>query len=239
MLPWETIEKATTPDGAALNLVRRGSEWVVRADGRVLMSSAVHGSEERLAELALAQVPAAKTVLLGGLGLGFTLRATLDLLGPEGRVIVVELSRALVDWNRTHVAGLAGRPLDDPRVRLQLGDVFPRLAESKGVYDAILLDVDNGPSAVAHAQNELLYGDGGIAVCLAALRVGGVLAVWSAGPDERYLKRLQRAKFEAQAKTVTARAEGGVRHTIFLAVKPALRHRHSAQGQGQRTPKRR
>lgn len=219
MLPWVIIDKAKTPDGTELVLARRGTEWVVRAAGRTLMSSQSHGSEEQLARLAFEKVPDAKTVLLGGLGLGFTLKATLERLPADGRVIVAEMSHALVEWNRTLAADLAGRPMEDGRVRLQMGDVFKRIAEGKGAYDAVLLDVDNGPSALAQQSNELLYGETGIHLCHASLRMGGVLAVWSAGPDEKYLDRLQRAGFEAKARTVTARPDGGVRHVIFVAVK--------------------
>ncbi len=228
MLPWETIATAKTPDGTPLTLARRGTEWVVRAGGHMLMSSHSHLTEERMALLALERLSEPKTVLLGGLGLGFTLRAVLDRMPQDSRVIVAELSPALIEWNKVHVAELAGKPLEDPRVRLQPGDVFKRICEGKSAYDAILLDVDNGPSALVEGANEVLYGEGGIHACLAALKVGGVLAVWSAGPDEKYLERLQRAGFEAKAKTVTTRPIGGVRHTVFVAVKPVQRqHRHA------------
>jgi spermidine synthase len=217
--PWETVDRARAADGTELVLARRGDEWVVRAAGRVLMSSRVHGSEEALATLALAHVARPRTIVLGGLGLGFTLRAALDRLPPDARVIVAELSAALVAWNRGPVAELAGRPLEDPRVRLQLGDVGARIAEARGAFDAILLDVDNGPSALAHAGNDALYGDRGIRACRDALRPGGVLAIWSAGPDAGYRARLERAGLEVEEATVPARGAGarGVRHVVVLA----------------------
>jgi spermidine synthase len=227
MLPWETVARAAGPDGAEWVLARRGDEWVVRVAGRALMSSRQHGSEEALAAVALARMTRARTrthdptVLVGGLGLGFTLRATLDRLPDDARVVVAELVPALVEWNRGPVAALAGRPLDDPRTRLQQGDVLSRIAEAKGAFDAILLDVDNGPSAVAHAANDRLYGDAGVRACRDALRAGGVLAVWSAGPDERYRARLQKAGLEVEVQTVPAR-EGtsrGTRHAVFVGVK--------------------
>jgi spermidine synthase len=222
MLPWETIDRARTDDGAELVLARRGDEWVVRAAGHVLMSSRAHGSEEALAALGLERAARRETVLVGGLGLGFTVRAVLDRVPAEARVIVVELSRALVAWNRGPVAALAGRPLEDPRVRLQVSDVADRIAEATRAFDAILLDVDNGPSALVHHRNERLYGGEGVYAAHEALRPGGVLAVWSAGPDERYLASLRRAGFAAEALPEPARpGSARARHVIFVAVKSA------------------
>lgn len=235
MLPWQTVARAAGPDGAEWVLARRGEEWVVRVAGRALMSSRQHGSEEALAAIALALLPKGRrdppgrrrgdrgppTVLVGGLGLGFTLRAALDRLPEDARVVVAELAPALVEWNRGPVAHLAGRPLDDPRTRLQQGDVLARIAEAKGAFDAILLDVDNGPSAVAHPANDRLYGEKGVRACRAALRAGGVLVVWSAGPDERYRARLEKAGLEVEVHAVPAR-EGtskGARHVVFAGVK--------------------
>ncbi len=227
MLPWQTIDRARVPDGTELVLARRGDEWVVRAGGRILMSSRQHGSEDALSALALGRLaPRAggdRTILIGGLGLGYTLRAALDRLGPGARAVVAEISPELVAWNRGPVAHLAGRPLDDPRVRLQVGDVAGRIAEAHGAFDAILLDVDNSPSSMVLAGNDRLYGDRGVRDCREALRGGGVLAVWSAGPDAEYLERLARAGFEAEARVVPARGAGagGAKHVLFLAAKPA------------------
>ena len=219
MLPWIIVEATQAHDGTELLLARRGSEWEVRADGHTLMSNRTHGSEMALARLAFERVPEAKRVLVGGLGLGFTLRSTLDLLPPDGRLVLAELSPALVRWNRERVGDLAGQPLDDERVEVAVGDVFDRIGEARDRFDAILLDVDNGPEAFVHKTNERLYGDSGIRRCHEALRVGGVLAVWSAGPDERYLRRLGRAGFEATAQWVRARAGGSRRHVVFIAAK--------------------
>ncbi len=237
MKPWETVDRARAPDGTELVLARRGGEWVVRAAGRTLMSSRAHGSEEALAALALARVAKPRTVLLGGLGLGFTLRAALDRLPPDGRAIVAELVPAVVAWNRGPLAELAGRPLEDPRARLQLGDVRARIAEARGAFDAILLDVDNGPSALAHADNDGLYGGPGVRACRDALRPGGVLAVWSAGPDERYRLRLERAGLEVEEASLPARGAGapGVRHVVFLAARAEPRGRG---GRPSTTPRR-
>jgi spermidine synthase len=223
--PWENVDRARSPDGTELILARRGDEWVVREGGRVLMSSRMHGSEEALAALALKRIPHPRTVLIGGLGLGFTVRATLDRLGPDTRVIVAEMVPELVAWNRGPVADLAGRPLEDPRVRLQMGDVSGRIAEARSAYDAILLDVDNGPSALNHAANSVLYDNKGIRRCRDALRAGGVLAVWSAGGDARYVERLERAGFDVQVHVVPGRGggQGGVRHVVFVAARPPAR----------------
>jgi spermidine synthase len=221
MIPWQTVDRARAPDGAEWTLSRRGEEWAIRAGGQLLMSSRQHGSEEALAERALARVARARAVLVGGLGMGYTVRAVLDRLAGDAKVVVVELVPELAAWNRGPLAGLAGRPLDDPRVRLQRGDVLARIAEAREAYDAILLDVDNGPSAVGRPANGQLYGDRGVRACRDALRRGGVLAVWSAGPDAPYLRRLERAGLAPAEEIAAARgADGGVRHAILLGQKP-------------------
>ncbi len=231
MLPWETVARAVAPDGAELTLARRGEEWVVRVAGRVLMTSRTHGSEDALATMALDRVQEARTVLVGGLGLGYTVRAALDKVGPDARVIVAELVPEVAAWNRGPVAHLAGRPLEDPRVRLQLGDVAGRIAEARRAFDAILLDVDNSPSSLVQEGNDRLYGKAGVRACHEALTSGGVLAVWSAGPDERYLERLAAAGFDASARVVPARGGGGrgVKHVLFLAAKGGERERRRAR----------
>jgi spermidine synthase len=228
MQPWHTVESARAPDGTELVLARRGDEWAIRAAGHVLMSSRAHASEEALAAIALRRVARPRTVLLGGLGLGFTLRAALDRLPPDARAIVAELVPELVAWNRGVLAELAGRPLDDPRVRLQVGDVAGRIAEARSAFDAILLDVDNGPSALVHAANDRLYGDRGVSACRDALRTGGVLAVWSASSDAGYRERLERAGFDVEETPVAAQRSGGRRHVIFVASRGALLSRGGA-----------
>jgi spermidine synthase len=217
MLPWRVIDKAPTPDGTTLVLARRGDEWEISADRYTIMSSRLHGSEEALADLAFARAPGARAVLVGGLGLGYSLRAVLDRLPASGRVTVAELSPAVVEWNRTHVAGLAGRPLDDPRVAVQVADVLGAIRRASATWDLILLDVDNGPGAIAQSSNSGLYDAAGIRSCRRALRTAGVLSVWSAGADEGYLRRLGDGGFEASAQPVFARRGGRKKHVVFVA----------------------
>lgn len=237
MLPWVTVDEARAGDGTVLTLARHGNDWEVRADGFILMASREHGSEDDLARLAFEKAPHAETALLGGLGLGFSLRATLDLIGPRGRAVVAEQSPAVVAWNRAHVGGLAGHPLDDPRVTVSVGDVRAPIAESRAAWDLILLDVDNGPAALIHPANAGLYDADGIAACRRALKDGGVLAVWAAAPDERYLRRLVRGGFSASAVRVAPRkGAGGRKHVVFLAAKAGATaaHRRPAGPAGRR-----
>ena len=215
----ELLGETRTPDGALLALTRRGDEFIILADGKPLMSSRMHGSEEALATLACAR---AKTldepcVLVGGLGMGFTLRATLDLLPPGATVVVAELVPAVVEWNRGPLGPLAGHPLKDPRVRVDAGDVAATLHSSRARFDAVLLDVDNGPAAFTSAGNAALYDDSGLAAAREALTSGGVLAVWSAWEDRKFEQRLRYGGFTVDVQRVRARLKkGGPRHTIFL-----------------------
>jgi spermidine synthase len=219
--PWEIIDNAATVDGEDLILARTGPRWEVHTGWRMLMSSEQHDSEEALAELALRRVPGAKRVLVGGLGLGYTLRATLDLLPSDAEVVVAETSDALVRWNRTHLAELAGRPIEDPRVRLVMGSVADRIAESDGAYDAILLDVDNGPYALVHEFNNALYDEAGTRASLRALSPEGVLAVWSAYPNDEYLDLLLDSGLAAEAIVAPAGGTAGDEHIIFIGTKRA------------------
>jgi spermidine synthase len=220
MHPWIIVGKDPSPDGGELVLARRDTEWEVRVGRETLMSSRAHGSEAELARLAFQAAPTARRLLVGGLGLGYSLRAVLDLAPEGGSVEVAELSSALVTWNREHVGALASHPLDDRRVRVSIGDVYDRIATAApDALDAILLDVDNGPEPLVSASNARLYAPQGIAHCRAALRVGGVLAVWSAAPDEAYGRRLCEGGFETRSHRVRARAGGRRRHVVFVAVK--------------------
>jgi spermidine synthase len=220
--PWELLGQTRAPDGAELALTLRSGEYVILANGKSLMSSRMHGSEEALATLACARIEtsggADPRVLIGGLGMGFTLRATLDLLPQNATVVVAELLPAVIEWNRGPLGPLAGHPLKDRRVRVEQGDVAATLRSSAGVFDAILLDVDNGPAAFATSGNAALYGDAGIAAARAALKEGGVLAVWSARDDRKFEQRLRYAGFRVDVERVRARLKkGGPKHTVFIA----------------------
>jgi spermidine synthase len=223
MIPWEFLESAQVPgNGGELCLYRRGAEFSIRVGNRELMNSRVHASEEALAELACARVAdrPRPRVLIGGLGMGFTLAATLHRLGPEGRVVLAELVPAVVAWNRGPLAALAGHPLQDARVIVREGDVAKILRETSQAYDAILLDVDNGPEGLARRENDWLYARPGLEAAHAALRPAGVLAVWSAAPNQVFVQRLRRTGFTVDEIHVPARSSRkGRRHTIWLAAR--------------------
>jgi spermidine synthase len=220
MHPWEELARATAPDGARLVLRRRGEEYLIVAGGLDLMSSRDEASSRALARLGCAPIddPTQARVLVGGLGMGFTLAAALNAVGAEASVEVAELVPAVVDWNRGPLAALAGRPLEDARTELLLGDVRNPIEAARSKYDAILLDVDNGPEALAHDSNEAIYGAAGLALIARALRPGGVLAVWSFSDDKAFTRRLHAAGFEAQTHRVPgSRAGRGRYHVICTA----------------------
>lgn len=214
------LERVGTPDGRVLALERRGDVFVIRLANVELMASRASGSEAALARLGLAARAdrTAPRVLVGGLGMGFTLRAVLDALAPrKGRVVVAQLFPEVVRWNRTWLAALAGRPLEDPRVEVVEDDVGNVLTASPRGYDVVLLDVDNGPVALTAAANRGLYGTRGIATLRDALRPGGVVGVWSAGPDARFAARLRRGGFEVDVREVRTGPGGkGARHVVFV-----------------------
>lgn len=219
MKPWQLLGEAAAPDGTTLTLTRHDREFVIMANGKSLMSSRMHGSEQALAALALGGTRAeAPTVLVGGLGMGFTLRAALDTLPPAATLVIAELMPAVVEWNRGVLGPLAGNPLRDPRVQVEVGDVGDLLAASRNRFDAVLLDVDNGPDAFTASTNARLYGDDGLARTRDALKPSGVLAVWSAWEDRRFEQRLRHAGFTVHVERVRARLKrGGPRHTLFIA----------------------
>ncbi|CAN5865996.1 spermidine synthase [soil metagenome] len=219
MIPWELLGEARTPEGNAMTLTRRGGEYMIMADGKDLMSSRMKGSEEALATIGCdsARKREGASVLVGGLGMGFTLRATLDVLPEDATVVVAELMPAVVAWNRGPLAPLAGRPLEDRRVEVALGDIALLLRAARARFDAVLLDVDNGPAAFTQTANAGLYDNAGLTMIREALRPGGVLAVWSAWDDRKFEHRLKHHGFTAETHHVRARLkQGGPRHTIFV-----------------------
>lgn len=209
-----------------MRLMRRGDELVINVDGRELMSNRVHGSEDALADLACDQLESRRSkqpdacILIGGLGIGFTLAAALRRVGPEARVVVAELVPAVVAWNRGVLGEAAGYPLCDPRASVYPGDVADLIRDPPAPWDAILLDVDNGPSGLTRSSNDWLYTWEGLNAAFAALRPGGVLGVWSAAPDEAFTRRVKRAGFRVTPIGVRARgAKGGRRHTVWIATR--------------------
>ena len=224
MQPWEKLGSARAPDGEFLELRRRGHELRIWAGGVELMSNEDEPSSRSLSELGCAHLAkdAAARVLVGGLGMGFTLRAALDLVGPRASVEIAELVPEVVAWNEGPLGPLAGHPLRDPRTVLFVGDVRERIRASRDRYDAILLDVDNGPIHVAHEANDALYSPRGIAEAFTALRPGGVLGVWSLAPHAGVTKRLERQGFEARVGRVFGSRKGrGREPVIWIATKPA------------------
>ncbi len=219
MIPWELLDSASLPGGENLTLHRRDREYSIRVAGLELMNSRQHSSEEQLATLATAAKPnlSDATVLVGGLGMGFTLRAVLDQLPDSGRVTVAELVPEVVEWNRDYLAELAARPLDDRRVRTVVADVAELLRAADAAYDVILLDTDNGPEGTTHDSNDWLYTLDGLSAAHAALAPEGVLAIWSAFPSTAFTKRLERTGFDVVIHHVRSRGKKGNRHVIWVA----------------------
>ena len=223
MIPWEEIDRAKIPGhDEEVVLRKRGTEFSIRTAGIELMNSRLHGSEDALAELACQSLKkkSGLRILIGGLGMGYTLRAALEKSDPKTRIIVSELIPAVVHWNREHLGHLARNPLDDPRVSVEEEDVVKIIKREKSAWDAILLDVDNGPDGLTRRSNERLYGRVGLGISFAALRPGGVLGVWSSAVNDSFTWRLKQSRFQTEVVSVPARKSGkGGRHTIWLSKK--------------------
>ncbi|HQX88892.1 MAG: hypothetical protein IT466_08395 [Moraxellaceae bacterium] len=219
----ELIDTAPIPnDGGELRLFREGPHFAIKiAGGGELMHSRTHGSEDKLAEITCTRIAGRPqpSVLIGGLGMGFTLAAALKHLGSDASVVVAELVPAVVEWNRGPLGEHAGNPLQDPRTIVRVGDVAQVLKTEKQAFDAILLDVDNGPQGITHKSNDWLYSLPGLDAAMSALRPGGVLAIWSAGPDPMFTIRLKKARFLVEEVPVRAHGNKGARHLIWLAWK--------------------
>jgi spermidine synthase len=223
----ETLDTARIPGGGELRLVRRGEEYLILLGANSLMSSRRSGSEVALAELACARLAdrPRPRLLIGGLGMGFTLRAALAALPADAEIVVAELVPEVVDWARGPMAALHAGSLGDARVRIVVGDVARQIESAPRAWDAILLDVDNGPEGLTIAANDGLYAGDGLTAARAALRPGGVAAFWSAHPDPRFVARLRRAGFDVEERVVRSGPGGrrGARHLIWLATAPARR----------------
>jgi spermidine synthase len=222
VIPWSLLDTAQVPGGAELRLMQRGTEFSIMLGSNTLMNSRLSGSEEALANLACARIQgrARPRILIGGLGMGFTLRAALAELGPDAEITVAELVPAVVAWARGPMHEVFGTSLDDPRVTVLETDVGELIESGRAAYDAILLDVDNGPDGLTRQSNDGLYGLQGLKATHAALTPGGVLAVWSSGQDQGFVQRLGKTGFVANE--IRARANGkrgGMRHIIWIATK--------------------
>ncbi|MBD8545250.1 spermine/spermidine synthase domain-containing protein [Sphingomonas sp. CFBP 8760] len=222
MTPRELLGTAEVPGGPPLRLFRRGDDFMIVLDRNELMSSRMSGSEIALGTMTCARLTGhpAPRLLIGGYGMGFTLRAVLASLGADARIVVAELVPGILDWARGPMAALTGDCLDDPRVEIVIGDVGGAIAGGSGRYDAILLDVDNGPDGLTREANDGLYTARGLAAARMALRPGGVLAVWSAGADAAFTRRLGQAGFAVDEIRVRARDNGkGPTHVIWFATR--------------------
>ncbi|ANK89407.1 MULTISPECIES: spermidine synthase [unclassified Rhizobium] len=222
MLPWIQLDSATIPgEGGELRLKQRGSEFSIMLGANELMNSRLSGSEEALATLSWERINAhpKPRILIGGLGMGFTLRAALAVLPEDAGVTVAELVPAVVAWARGPMAEVFKGCLDDPRVGIHQGDVGEAIRAGKAAYDAILLDVDNGPDGLTRKSNDRLYDFNGLRAARDALRPGGVLAVWSSGPDSDFTRRLKDSGFSVDVVNTRANRKRGARHVIWLAVR--------------------
>jgi spermidine synthase len=223
MNPWIHLDTAQIPGGGQLKLMQRGADYSIMSGAIELMNSRLYGSEVALCTLAWAKLaggpPRAPRVLIGGLGMGFTLRAALAQLPKDAKITVAELVPEVIAWSRTHLAGLYGDSLADPRAKIVRTDVADLLRAAEPPYDLILMDVDNGPDGLNRDANDDLYGSGGLALTRRAIRKGGILSVWSAAADPPFLGRLRRSGFAVDEHRVGASPSGkGPRHVIWVCV---------------------
>jgi spermidine synthase len=219
MIPWKHLDTATIPGGEELRLNQRGEEFSIMLGRIELMNSRLSGSEQALATISAERIRSRRQprILIGGLGMGFTLRAALAGFGPEATIDVAELVPEVVAWARGPLAGVVGSCVDDPRVTIHVGDVGALMRAHRATWDAILLDVDNGPTGLTRESNDDLYDMGGLGWARAALTPGGVLAVWSSGRDSQFTQRLRRAGFDVEEVMVRARISKGARHNLWFA----------------------
>ena len=217
MKPWETLATAITPDGSRFELQRHDGNYVIQADGYDLMTSYSHGSEDAMMSLACPRPRADACILVGGLGTGYTLAATLGLLPPGGSVVVSELVPEVVEWNRGPLGPLAGHPLDDPRTNLVVGDVADVIRDSKSRFDAVLLDVDDSVDSFTLARNSWLYTPEGLATAHCSLRPRGALAIWSAGTEGTFFeRRLRAAGFTASTHPIRGHHKRGGHYSVLM-----------------------
>ena len=216
MKPWEMLATAITPDGSRFELLRHDDIYVIYANGNEVMTSYSHCSEDAMMSLACPSPRADACILIGGLGMGYTLAATLDLLPPGGSVVVSELVPGVVEWNHGPLGPLAGHPLDDPRTDLIVGEVADVIRDSKSRFDAVLLDVDNGVDSFTLPHNSWLYTPDGLAAAHRALRPCGALAIWSVGTERTFERRLRRAGFTASSYPVRGQGKRGGHYSVIV-----------------------
>lgn len=216
MKRWEELASVTTPDGSQMKLQRHDGNYVIRADGYDLMTSFSHGSEDAMMTLACPKPPANACILVGGLGMGYTLAATLNLMPPGSTVVVSELVPEVVEWNHGPLGPLAGHPLNDPRTNLIVGDVADVIRDSKSRFDAVLLDVDNSFDSFTLPHNSWLYTSDGLAAAHRALRPSGALAIWSVGTERTFELTLQRAGFTASTHPVRGHGKRGGHYSVIV-----------------------
>ena len=222
MIPWSHLDTAQVPGGGELRLMRRGSEFSIKLGTNELMNSRLSATEQALATIACDKIRARArpTILIGGLGMGFTLRAALTVLGKQAKIIVAELVPAVLAWARGPMAEVLGNCLTDPRVRIKEADVGDLIRSGRSAYDVILLDVDNGPEGMTREANDGLYDLDGLAAAYRALRPGGVLAIWSSRPDPKFTQRLRKTGFDVVENPVRAKGpQGGAQHFIWTAMR--------------------
>ena len=220
MKPLERLGEARTPNGTVIALYRHDGAYLIRADGVELMSTRRHLSEDRLAEVACAPLrerPSVR-VLIGGLGLGFTLRAALEQLREDAEILVAELLAEVIEWNADQRYGLSVDALAEPRVRVVQDDVFAVLRANPGAFDAIMLDTDNGPDGMLMSENAPLYARQGIGMTVAALRTGGAVVYWSVGDDPKFVRALRGAGLSVTTERIRAHSTTGPMHTLYVAL---------------------
>jgi spermidine synthase len=219
VIPWTQLARAEVPGGGELRLMQRGAEYSIMLGQNELMNSRLGGSEAAMARIACERLRGngAPRLLIGGLGMGFTLRAALEALGARARIVVAELVPAVVAWARGPLTEVFGASLTDPRVEIRDADVGHLIRSGRATYDAILLDVDNGPEGLSRSANDALYDARGLRSAHVALRPGGVLAVWSSGPDARFSRRLRDTGFAVEEVAARAKGRRGARHVIWIA----------------------
>ena len=220
MKPWNTVGKAVSPDGTRLELVEHDGDYVIKADDLPLMSTRMHFSEMELARLVCTKLKSKAKVMIGGLGLGYTLRSALDLIPKDGVVVQVELVPEVIEWNKGPLGSFNNHPLKDTRTEIVQDDISKVIRQSQNNYDSIILDVDNGPSPLINERNAWLYTNQGLQSIRKALKNQGQVAIWSANDDPRFISHMKRNGFLAEKHYIQAhKGKGGIRHVIFTGRK--------------------